>query len=614
MAIKKKTKEEKDERRIRRQEKKKAKYNEFKQGKRKFKKIKVPKTTKDQIKEINTQMDKKRNSHVVKTFLEKRKNKKEWRTLRKPDGEVHVLTKKELSLIEKFTKGSCVDQNIDMFPEYIDFYTSDKIETEMGPSFEKKGRFVPSKSEKKMIIKIIKKIKNKKEVPAIQEEKDIDIWETPCSFTVKPQFIQAPRMTLPGTEESYNPPKDILLKKKEKGEDVLKTYGCLRKISAYENYFEEQYERSLDLFLCPREVAQKLDISPESLLPPKEDINKYRPFPDSLKEKINGHKGKINGMSIDQTGQWLITCGEDMALRVWEIESGLLVEEKIFSEKVLSVSFGLKKDHRLVAVGLETELVLFDLDFFNGGEDPSLLFKESPCEDSQLKWKVRRKEGTKFFHVCCKISVPMVTQITWHSKGNSFATFSTNRLKNKIAIHTLSECKSLFVFKKIKEEPVGIKFHPVESLLFVYLQKTIQVYDLKKRKLQQTLSPEVSFISDISIHPNGSHIAICSFDQRVSFINRTKEITPYRKFNQGSSLRCSSFSFENSLFVSGSDDGTLSLFYFNVTEDGSPLIVPLKKLQVTESFDNLGIVSCLFHPTQPWTLSGNSKGEIFIYI
>ena len=45
----------------------------------------------------------------------------------------------------------------------------------------------------------------------------------------------------------------------------------------------------------------------------------------------------------------------------------------------------------------------------------------------------------------------------------------------------------------------------------------------------------------------------------------------------------------------------------------NPLIVPVKILRGHERSKNLGVLSCVFHPTQPWVFSSAADNTIRLF-
>lgn len=101
-------------------------------------------------------------------------------------------------------------------------------------------------------------------------------------------------MKLPTNAESYNPPEEYLMSKKELKEwkdmdpedrennFVPKKFECLRHVEFYDKLINERFERCLDLYLCPRTRKKKLDIDPESLIPKLPKPEELRPYPTTL--------------------------------------------------------------------------------------------------------------------------------------------------------------------------------------------------------------------------------------------------------------------------------------------------------------------------------------------
>jgi len=91
-------------------------------------------------------------------------------------------------------------------------------------------------------------------------------------------YIPAPKLKLPGHEESYNPPKEYLpteedraaaeLAARDADEDerpalVPRAYDALLRVPAYAAFIKERFERCLDLYLCPRTRIKRLNVEGE---------------------------------------------------------------------------------------------------------------------------------------------------------------------------------------------------------------------------------------------------------------------------------------------------------------------------------------------------------------
>ena len=127
-------------------------------------------------------------------------------------------------------------------------------------------------------------------------------------------------MALPGNAESYNPPEEYLFTPEEKaawdGMDpsdrpsnfVPHKYAALRHVPLYDGLIKERFERCLDLYLCPREMKQRLNIDPDSLLPQLPKPAELRPFPERHSFSFDGHTGRVYSLSVSPSGEWLLSA------------------------------------------------------------------------------------------------------------------------------------------------------------------------------------------------------------------------------------------------------------------------------------------------------------------
>lgn len=70
------------------------------------------------------------------------------------------------------------------------------------------------------------------------------------------------------------------------------------------------------------------------------------------------------------------------------------------------------------------------------------------------------------------------------------------------------------------------------------------------------------------------------------------------------------------LMATGSDDGATHVFHARVFSDflQNPLIVPVKILRGhTVGDDGLGVLDCVFHPTQPWLFTAGADHAIHLW-
>jgi ribosome biogenesis protein ERB1 len=109
-----------------------------------------------------------------------------------------------------------------------------------------------------------------------------------------PPCVSAPKLTLPGHAESYNPPAEYLPDESERraweeaepaerrGHVLSEAFSSTRDVPFYEEFIRERYERCLDLYMCPRKRQQRLNIDPESLIPKLPKPSTLKPFPQVI--------------------------------------------------------------------------------------------------------------------------------------------------------------------------------------------------------------------------------------------------------------------------------------------------------------------------------------------
>eukprot|EP01052_Picozoa_sp_SAG31_P024824 SAG31_NODE_2138_length_6353_cov_16.639111_3_plen_541_part_00 len=283
---------------------------------------------------------------------------KAWRTVYDEYNDEKVtMTPKEVEMLTRLEKG--------MFPhsEFDQYAPAYKMQSDLGGihpldnGTEPKARFVPSKWEAKQVIKLIRAMRaGRIKPPETEEERerksmqgyllwgddDRAIDESTMSRSQRARKLMqvaAPKVAPPGHAESYNPSKEYLPSEEElmqwqslEGEDkpynfTPTAYSSLRAVPMYQDFVKERFERCLDLYLVPRTKRTRLNIDPESLVPKLPKPSDLRPFPTAVGLTFaSSHDGRVRSMSVDPTGQWLASGGDDTTVRLWEIATGRQVK------------------------------------------------------------------------------------------------------------------------------------------------------------------------------------------------------------------------------------------------------------------------------------------------
>lgn len=139
-----------------------------------------------------------------------------------------------------------------------------------------------------------------------------------------PRAIAAPKRELPMHAESYNPPEEYLLDEKEKEEflkmdetqrpyDFIPTkVEALRKVPLYQDLIREHFERCLDLYLCPRVLKKKVNVTdPSQLIPELPQPSDLKPFPTRQALEFDYHSTCVRSISISPCGNFLASGDEE---------------------------------------------------------------------------------------------------------------------------------------------------------------------------------------------------------------------------------------------------------------------------------------------------------------
>lgn len=583
-------------------------------------------------KEGNKIIKSKKKDELAK-LLDKVDDKNAWRTIYDEyNDEQIVLTKEEIKMIQRIRTGRYPHAEINPFDEPFEFEYKEGIHP-LSNAPEPKRRFMPSKWEAKKVVKLVRalrrgwlKLDKEEEKPKVYL-----MWDDDLHTTDKTQnglaYIPAPKPRLPGHEESYHPPQEYLpseeelkayelMDEEERPNFIPKSYDCLRRVPAYADFVRERFERCLDLYLCPRVRKNRLNIDPETLKPKLPSPKDLKPFPSVLSMKYRGHTGKVWSIAVDPQGRYLASGGEDGTLRLWEVYSGRLVEMWRLGGPVHSVAWCPDSSKKLLScsVGKSAMLIWSKL----GGEltkaavEEHLKIEEQQGEGQQYKWQplVGVEVGLEILHRS------EVSFITWHHRGDYFATVSPGTGGAAVLIHQLSKKTTQSPFKKNKGQVVRVLFHPGRPIFFVATQNHIRVYNLVKQQLIKKLLGGSGALTSMAVHPGGDNLITGSGDRRVSWYDMDLSTKPYKAVRyHDHAVQAVAFHRSYPLFASASDDGSCHVYHGMVYSDlmQNPLIVPVKILRGHQRTEALGVLDCAFHPKQPWVFTAGADADIHLY-
>ncbi|XP_046661257.1 ribosome biogenesis protein BOP1 homolog [Homalodisca vitripennis] len=588
-------------------------------------------------------------------FLKQAEDPNFWRTVVDPQtGQDVVLSDKDIELVQRMLAHKVPDPDYDEYPELVEWFSSDVMKMPLRKFPEHKRSFLPSKSEKAKVSKYVHALKmgwmkSSKMLKKEQKEREragpqyYMLWqsdEVAEEMRRIHNHIPAPKRLLPGHAESYNPPEEFLFNEKElkyfnkekkslgkkKLHFVPQKYNSLREVPAYNRFIRERFMRCVDLYLCPRAIKMKLTIEPEDLVPQLPSPKDLQPFPNIMSLVFKGHTDMIRCISIDPKGQYLLSGSDDFTIKIWEVATGRCVRTVAVGGTVRSVAWCPNPALSLVAVAADRKCLLINPavgDSLVVDKTDSVLL-EPPVQEGQVPERVsiavqwQQAEGEEWDNGIRVIvnHFKEIKQVTWHGRGDYFATVMPEGENRSVLIHQLSKRRSMLPFSRPKGRVQCVLFHPVRPFFFVATQHNVRVYDVVKQEMVKKLYSNSRWISSMAIHPGGDNLLVGTYDCKVLWFDLDLSTKPYKTLRlHSTAVRSVSYHRTYPLFASVSDDTSLIVSHGMVYNDllQNALIVPLKRLSNHERTNDFGILDVMFHPTQPWVFTSGADATIRLY-
>jgi len=554
----------------------------------------------------------------LENFLSRMENPEHGVTVEDPaTGQKVVLSEADAEIVSRAAGNKVPDPGYDLYGEWSEWFSSDVMETPLRDTQESKKSFLPSHCEKQKVGKMVHAIKMgwMKPRPAANTKtedagsKYYMLWQTDDQVDSNMRRVHdpipAPKMYLPGNEESYNPPPEYLFTDNEKlsweratreGDKrklpfIPQKYSSLRKVPAWSNFIRERFERCLDLYLAPRQRKMRLTITPEDLVPQLPRPQDLQPFPTVCSITMKGHNNMVRTLDVEPKGQYLASGSDDGSMKVWEMSTGRCLKTWDMGGVVKSVAWCPNSALSLLAVAVETVVYLINTGLGDKlvntrtdellGEEPDNSGYVPPARVSQaVKWSGPEESSPPGTLVMVTHFKP-VKQVTWHAKGDYFASVLPEGANRSVLIHQLSKWRSQVPFSKSKGQVQCVLFHPVRPSLFVATQRHVRIYDLVKQELTKKLMSGAKWISSIAIHPSGDNILTGTFDKKVQWYDLDLSSMPYQVLRYHSNaVRDVQYHKRYPLFASCGDDNNITVSHGMVYNDllQNPLIVPVKRL------------------------------------
>ncbi|XP_062846345.1 ribosome biogenesis protein bop1 [Trichomycterus rosablanca] len=583
-----------------------------------------------------------RNKDELDEFLDKMENPDYWRTVHdKMTGTDIRLSDEQVDLVHRLQQGKFGDVNFNEYEPAIDFFSNEVMIHPVTNRPEDKRSFIPSLIEKEKVGKLVHAIKMgwiKPRRPKETGPQYYDLWakEDPNAILGRHKMhIPAPKMRLPGHEESYNPPPEYILNEEERlaweqqdPEDrklsfLPEMYPCLRVVPAYSRFIHERFERCLDLYLCPRQRKMRVNVNPEDLIPKLPKPKDLQPFPTTQSLVYRGHSGLVRCISVSPSGQWLVSGSDDCTVCFWEVSTARCLKTMEVSGAVKSVAWCPNPAVSLVAVSYGETVVLINPGLGDrmicNATDQHISSYDEPEEakEQAVKWTVSEGKDHEQGQRLILTHPKAVRQVTWHGKGDYLACVMPDDSSSlQVVIHQVSKRRTQNPFRKNKGMVQCVSFHPIRPYFFVATQRYVRIYNLIKQELTKKLMANCKWISSMAVHPAGDNVVCGSYDCRLAWFDLDLSTKPYKVLrHHKKALRSVAYHKHYPLFASGSDDGSVIVCHGMVYNDllQNPLIVPVKVLKGHTITHDLGVLDVAFHPTQPWVFSSGADGTVRLF-
>jgi len=588
-------------------------------------------------------------------FLSKAENPEHGVTVEdRATGQQVVLSEADADVVKRTVGNRVPDPAYNLYSDQVEWFSSDVLETPLRDDTRSKKSFLPSLHEKQKVGKMVHAIKMgwMKPRPAKKSEKEeaegpkyYMLWQTDDQVEEAMRRahdpIPAPKMYLPGHEESYNPPPEYLFTEKEKKEwerataeghkrklpFIPQKFSSLRQVPAWDSFIRERFERCLDLYLAPRQRKMRLTIQPEDLVPNLPRPQDLQPFPTVCSMTMKGHSNMVRTIATEPRGQYLASGSDDGTMKIWELASGRCLKTWDMGGVVKCVSWCPNNALSLVAVAVDTKVHLVNTGLGDKlvnqrtdellGEAPDNSGYVAPARVTQaVRWVAGAEGGGPPGTLVTVDHFKPVKQVTWHAKGDYFASVLPEGANRSVLIHQLSKWRSQVPFSKAKGQVQCVLFHPVRPHLFVTTQRHVRIYDLVKQELTRKLQSGAKWISSIAIHPGGDNVLVGTFDKKVQWYDLDLSSLPYQVLRyHTNAVRDVQFHRRYPLFASCGDDNSITVSHGMVYNDllQNPLIVPVKRLMGHTKYDDFGVMALAWHPSQPWLMSSGADGHIKLW-
>ncbi|XP_032366511.1 ribosome biogenesis protein bop1 [Etheostoma spectabile] len=573
-----------------------------------------------------------RNKDELDDFLDKMENPDYWRTVPdKQTGSDVVLSDEQVQLVNRLQRGQFGDANFNEYEPQVEFFSRDVMLHPVTNRPADKRSFIPSLIEKEKVSKLVHAIKmgwiKPRRVEDDSRGRYYDLWANEDSSILArhKMHLPAPKIPLPGHQESYNPPPEYLFTDEERAmweqQDpcdrklpfVPRKFSSLRQVPAFSRFIHERFERCLDLYLCPRQRKMRVNVNPEDLIPKLPKPKDLQPFP-TTQSLVHTHTHTHT--------HTMCTGSDDGSVRFWEVCSSRCLRTVQVGGAVKSLAWNPNLSVCLLAVALDSVVLVLSPSLADRQvvlSSERLLSAPQEAEPNEgagpVTWS--ETEGEELTQgIRLKIQHPKaVQQVTWHAKGDYLASVMPDHSSHmQVLIHQLSRRRSQNPFRKNKGLVQCVSFHPVRPYFFVGTQRSVRIYNLvhvilwfgaARLCFLQVIRHHKKAVRGVAYHRLYPLFASSAPDDGpVRLVQAVYNTTPY------TTLIRSHYSITGAVLQHAS---TTRIYTLTTDHLQNPLLVPVKVLRGHDITADLGVLDVTFHPTQPWVFSSGADATVRLF-
>ena len=208
-----------------------------------------------------------------------------------------------------------------------------------------------------------------------------------------------------------------------------------------------------------------------------------QPFPTAQSLSYDGHTARIRSLSVHSSGLYLLSGSDDQTIRMWEVSTGRCLFMWQFKDVIHAISWNPNPDVWLFAVSVghgevlliappklcPGEIAMATDQYIKSGFTrpvPTTGDDDEKPVRQVVQWSKpsEQEEETYGYKVRLQHS-QTVKQITWHRKGDYFATVAPDA--RQVLIHQATKHQTQTPFTRLKGIVQKVAFHPVKPIFFV---------------------------------------------------------------------------------------------------------------------------------------------------